>query len=143
MSTSRLHVQQIASLGALALFCILLWGSTDTERGTKEVKAQATEFTLSADQLASAYEANEVAADTKYKGHVVVVTGKVNDIGKDIVDTAYVTIGGSGFLDGVQCMFATGEQSRVAALSKGQFITVKGKVDGKMGNVLMRNCSLR
>ena len=72
---------------------------------------------------------------------MVAVDGIVQDIGKDFMDEAYIVIGGSGFLDGVQCMFTTGEQDKIANLSKGQKVLVKGEVSGKMGNVLVTKCS--
>ena len=58
------------------------------------------------------------------------------------MDTAYLVIGGSGFLDGVQCMLPAGQEGLVARVSKGQYVTLKGKVSGQiMGNVIVNNCS--
>ena len=96
-------------------------------------------YTLTADQLFSEYKANEVAADNKYKGKVVLISGPIRQNGK-FMGTAYILIGGHGFLDGVQCMF--GESAEVGSLSKGSQVTVKGEVAGKKGNVLLRNCTL-
>ena len=96
-------------------------------------------YTLTADQLFSEYKANEVAADNKYKGKVVLISGPIRQNGK-FMGTAYILIGGHGFLDGVQCMF--GESAEVGSLSKGSQVTVKGEVGGKKGNVLLRNCTL-
>lgn len=131
------------SLIALALFVLFAVGSSNTDSGTKEVQSQAPSFTLSTNQLVDEYKANEVAADAKYKGNVVVVSGVIESIGKDILDQAYVVIGGEGFLDGVQCTFSKGEEASVASLSKGQNVNIKGKVNGKMGNVLLENSSLQ
>lgn len=135
--------QNIASSAILAVFLILAIGSTDTDKDTQKVKSQTPSYTLSANELYNEYNNNEVAADSKYEGKVVIVTGTIQDIGKDIMDDAYIVIGGSGFLDGVQCTFTKGEQSSVARLSKGQQVRVKGEVAGKMGNVLINKCSLQ
>jgi len=132
--------RHIASFAALVAFLILALGSTDTDKDTQKAQSQ---YTLSANQLYSEYNNNEVAADSKYKGKVIIVTGTIQDIGKDILDDAYIVIGGGGFLDGVQCTFTKGEQSSVARLSKRQQVRVKGKVAGKMGNVLVNKCSLQ
>ena len=59
---------------------------------------------------------------------IVVVSGTIQSIGKDITDTAYLVIGGTGFLDGVQCMMPGGQESAVANVREGQFVTLKGKV---------------
>ena len=50
--------------------------------------------------------------------------------------------GGEGFLDGVQCMLPSGQESLVGSVRKGQYITLKGKVAGQIvGNVIVRNCT--
>lgn len=135
--------KHIASAFLLLVLGILAAGSTDTDTDTQKVQSQAPSYTLSADQLYREYDSNEVSADAKYKGKVVIVSGTIQDIGKDIMDDAYIIIGGGGFLDGVQCTFTKGQQSSVARLSKGQRVTVKGEVAGKMGNILVNKASLQ
>ena len=138
------NLKHIASLVVFTVFGILAIGSTDTDEDTQEIKSQDASYTLSADQLAREYENNEVAADAKYKGKIVIVSGTIQDIGKDVMDEPYIIIGGSGFLDGVQCFFTESEESSVAHLSKGQRVSVKGEVSGKIiGNVLVKKCSLQ
>jgi hypothetical protein len=127
----------------LAIFIGLAGGSVETDSGAKKVASEAAAFDLSADQLYSEYDANQVAADAKYKGKVVSITGSISDIGKDVTDTAYVIIGGTGILNGAQCMFPKGQESLIGNLSKGQQVTAKGEVSGKIGNVLVRNCTIQ
>jgi tRNA_anti-like len=103
------------------------------------VSSKPPSYTLTADQLLLEYKANEVAADDKYKGKVVLISGPIRQNGK-FMGMPYIVIGGDGFLDGVQCMF--GESAGVASLSKDSQATVKGEVGGKKGNVLLRNCTL-
>ncbi len=110
---------------------------------SKSVKRDSPDYSVSADQLYNEYKSNEVAADSKYKGKIVVVSGVIQDIGKDIIAQPYIVIGGMGFLDGVQCMFTGSENASVARLYKGQSVKVKGEVVGKMGNVLLNRCSLQ
>ena len=135
--------RHILSLITLAVFGLFAAGSLDTETDTKQVQSQSPSYTLSADQLYSEYKANEVAADARYKGKIVLVSGTIQNIGKDVLDSAYIVVGGKGFLDGVQCSFTKGEESSVARLSKGQSVAVKGEVSGKMGNVQLNKCSLQ
>ena len=103
------------------------------------VSSRTPSYTLTADQLFSEYKANEVAADDKYKGKVVLVSGSIRQNGK-FRGTPYIVIGGHGFLDGVQCMF--GASAGVASLSRDSQVTVKGEVSGKKGNVLLHDCTL-
>ncbi len=130
------------SAGALAIFIILGGGSLDTDEGAEKISDTTPDYVLSANTLFREYDKNSVAADAKYEDKIVVVSGTVQDIGKDITDTAYLVIGGSGFLDGVQCTLPRGQEGLVARVTKGQYVTLKGKVSGQiMGNVLVNNCS--
>ncbi|MCP1752043.1 OB-fold putative lipoprotein [Bradyrhizobium elkanii] len=131
------------SFFAFAMFALLAAGSLDTDSDTRQVQSQSPSYTLSADQLYYDYNANEVSADAKYKGKVVVVSGAIQNIGKDILGSAYITVGGKGFLDGAQCTFTKAEESSVARLVKGQRVSVKGEVSGKMGHVQINKCSLQ
>ncbi|HSG30894.1 MAG TPA: hypothetical protein VLB82_05045 [Thermodesulfobacteriota bacterium] len=136
--------KHISSLTVLIIFSILAIGTTDTDVDTKKVQSQSPAYTLTANQLYNEYKNNEVAADSKYKGKIVVVSGTVQDIGKDIMNEAYIVIGGTGLLDGVQCMFTKGQQSSVAKLSKGQQVKVKGEVSSlTLGVVLLFRCSVQ
>ncbi|MDX9925554.1 MAG: hypothetical protein RBS48_12395, partial [Ignavibacteriaceae bacterium] len=49
---------------------------------------------ITASQLVADYKANQVAADSKYKGNIVEVTGTISTIGKDIMDTPYISLNG-------------------------------------------------
>ena len=135
-------LKNILSAGALTIFIILGGGSYDTDGGAEKIAAATPDFVLSANTLYREYERNSVAADAKYEDKIVKVSGIVQSIGKDITDTAYLVIGGTGFLDGVQCMLPGGQESAVANVREGQFVTLKGKVSGEMmGTVIVRNCS--
>lgn len=130
------------SFVVIAVLITLAIGSVDTEESTQNVQSQVPAYTVSANALYNEYEDNEVAASDKYDGKVIIVTGTIQDIGKDIVDQAYVILGGTGALNGVQCMFIESQNTSIANLSKGQHVRVKGEVSGKMGNIIMRNCAI-
>jgi len=104
----------------------------------------ATVIEVTAQELYSAYEANQVAADAKYKDKIVRVTGIVNTIGKDILDTPYVllTSGGQYEMFGVQCMFDKKYELELAQLIKGQTVTVQGKVSSYLANVIVADSVL-
>lgn len=133
--------RHIFSSLALAAFGLLALGSLDTQSVTQQVKSQSPSYTLDADQLRGEYDANVVAADNKYKGKVVAVSGKVQIIGKE-GDSAYIVMGLGGVFNGVKCMFTQSGESAVASLSEGARVTVKGVVKGKHGHVLLRNCTI-
>lgn len=98
------------------------------------------EKTVLAIDLVRAYEENEVASDQDFKGEKFYVEGYIEDIGKDILDNIYVTLKSNELFRSVQCYLDDG--GKVAKLHKGQKITVFGRCDGLMMNVLMNNCEL-
>ena len=99
-------------------------------------------ISVSAEQLISEYKDNEIAADQKYKGKLIQVTGRVDHVGKDIVDSMYVTVKGKGKYEfvTVQCFFDDSWATRLSYLSEDYPITVQGTCDGKFGNVLLKSC---
>jgi hypothetical protein len=140
MGTIRKHILSAGILSALMLLAI---GSVDTDEDTKRIQGQAPDYRTTADALFSEFKENEVAADAKYKGKIVVVSGVIQAIGKDVMDQAYIVLGGGGFLDGVQCTFTESQNASVGSLTKGESVSVKGEISGKMGNVLITKCSLQ
>ena len=126
-------------------FCLAILCCGGSRFADVDKQSNSPSIHVSASVLISEYEANEVAADQTYKGRTLSVTGKVDHIGKDILDTMYVTLeSGQEFgISSVQCMFDDQHEGQLARLSKGQTVTVTGRCDGKLGNVLLRGCSLR
>ncbi len=129
--------------GSLFILFLSDMFSSDTPAPTPTIP----EFveTVSAIRLMNAYKENEVAADSQYKGHLVEVHGTIDTIGKDILDTPYVSLKASYNqydFGTVQCMFDKNSQSQLASLSKGTEITLHGRVSGKLGNVIVRDCSI-
>lgn len=88
------------------------------------------------------YEQNEVAADNKYKGKTIRISGRINDIGKDIMDQIYITfkMPGQWEIRTVQCFFSDAHSQEIGNLRKGQDITIQGTVNGLMMNVLLKDC---
>lgn len=136
--------RHIASFIVFAAFLFFALGSMDTDADTEKVQSRVTDHYVSVNKLCHAYNENEVAADFKYKGKIVIVFGTIHHIGKGLMDNAYIVIRGDGWQDSVQCFFTKGEEYSLARLSKGQKVRVKGEVTGKeMGYVLVKNCRLQ
>jgi len=101
------------------------------------------DISVEAEELVQAYTANEVAADQRYKGKLLEVSGTVDIIGKDILNTPYITFRpDKTSFTGVQAMFSKGDEDQLAALKKGDQVRVKCRGRGKMMNVLMDSCAL-
>jgi len=123
-------------------------GSKNNTNNTGATQSQnnvpsAPAIKVGASELYADYKANQVSADTKYKGKTIEVSGTINSIGKDILDTPYVSLNAGDILSTVQCMFDKSDSAQLASLAKDTRITLSGKVRGEViMNVLLDNCSI-
>ena len=93
--------------------------------------------------LVEEYKENEVSADSKYKGKTVKVTGIVKDIGKDILDSAYITINDGKDItwDYAQCYFKNKDEvAKIENLSKGDMVTLIGMVCNYSLTITINKC---
>jgi putative nucleic acid binding protein len=132
--------KHLASIGVLAIFVIFALGSLGEKSDENHVMKTTPELTVSAKKIYEDYESNEVAADQIYGDKVIIVSGIIDGIGKDITDTAYISLDAEASISGVKCMFSRDQEEKVAIYSKGDFVSLKGKVSGKMINILLRGC---
>ena len=138
-------MKNIKSLLSIFLFIIIGFGSLDEfenlDQSPKVTSDSNPSVRISASKLYKEYNENEIAADEKYKGKIIEVTGVIRDIGNDIMDNAYITLVGNEYFGDIQCYF--NEKSVVAKLSKGKRVTVIGSCFGLMINVQINNCIVR
>lgn len=108
----------------------------------KAKDAPASEVQI--DTLLSEYKGNEVKADGLYKDKSIRVAGTVDDVKKGLAGGMYITLGsGKKFeIPQVQCHLEESETAKASALTKGQKVTVAGRVTGLMGHVQLRPCSI-
>lgn len=98
---------------------------------------------ISARELASVYDENEIKADKLYKGKTLEVNGSVNDFG-EIFSKPYIAINTNLFLYFIRCNLAPSEMSKAATLSKNDQITVVGVNEGQTGvNIDLSNCAIK
>jgi hypothetical protein len=126
--------------------------STTTATATEKPAAKATadpEDDGIADDvdikdILAEYKDNEVRADGTYKGKRIRVTGKVGDVKKDVLGGMYVTVGtGKAFeIPKLQCTLKKDNLAKAAQLSKGDTVTVKGKVSRLLFNVQVSDCDI-
>ncbi len=93
-------------------------------------------------KLLAEYGDNEVRADSTFKGRYVLIDGIVSDVKRDLLNSIYITIGTGQLIEvpQVQCFFSEAHAAQAAKFSKGSKITVRGRVNGLMGNVIIRDC---
>ncbi|HRH65097.1 MAG TPA: hypothetical protein PLU53_02250 [Bacteroidia bacterium] len=91
--------------------------------------------------LVSEYEADENAANSKYLGKVIEVSGTVSDKNLDEKGILNLVIQG-GDLAGIGCQFDKNFQSDALSLKTGDQVKVKGICTGILMDVVMVDCVL-
>ena len=109
-----------------------------TETGVaKEIADKDPTFEISAVQIVAEYASSESAADDKYKGEVILVTGVISEVYRGFLYTPYVELKA-----GVRCNFSDNEDPVMAALSVGQTVSMKGQGDRLLFGVELRGCTV-
>lgn len=95
---------------------------------------------ISAAKLYKAYDRDSAAADKKYKGKEVIVSGTVDKIDKDVLGNSYVRLRAKDSF-GVQCNFAPADVEQIAHTRLKKHAVITGKVQGWLGNVVLTDCA--
>lgn len=100
-------------------------------------------ITVDYKELHKEYMDNPISADAKYKGKTLKLTGKVDDIDREIAGNTYITFE-IDFLEDIRITFKKSEESKVAQLKKGQQVTIKGKCTGTLlsTTVALADCEI-
>lgn len=89
---------------------------------------------LDAKTLTKEYDVNELAADGKYKGKTLAVTGKISSVAETLGNIT-VSLEGHDLTKTVMCSFEESEKASVTALKKGERTTLVGTGDGSTGGL--------
>jgi predicted nucleic acid-binding Zn ribbon protein len=130
---------------AIAVFVILMIIAVNTKtdtaivaqtEGQTIVQTTITEreevaIPITASKLAEEYESNSIAADGKYNGKLLEISGVIDSIGNDITGTAYFTLETkNGYI--VQCMVSKDTEDDLIKFKKGDSIKAKKYCSGKL-----------
>ncbi len=95
-------------------------------------------YTLDADTLFAAYEADEAAADARYLGKVVAVSGTVTQVLPG--DKATVVLETANGIFGVRCESDPFSKVPFPEYKAGDKVTLKGECSGFLGDVVLVRC---
>jgi hypothetical protein len=133
-----------AAVPVFLLSCSTDDRSREYERIYNEARRRLVEAAepVSARELYAAYDANELAADARFKGRWLRVSGTVENIGKDILGDPYVTLDAGQVFARVQCQFPKEREVLLTVLRKGMKVSITCEGAGKLMNVLLKDCIL-
>lgn len=96
---------------------------------------------VTAGELSAAYERNEAAADQKYRGRLLSVTGTVQRVSKTFDDHPVVELWTDNEFMPVRCSFSR-DASDPAGLAPGQRVILRGRGDRYVIGANLRACEL-
>jgi hypothetical protein len=121
------------------LSAVMVWKYTFRKSETS-VSEQKAEIEMKASELVKDYEMNENAANQKYIGKIILVSGIVNSIDTDSLNIT-VVLKESSATAGVMCSFDKNKVD-VTQITPGTSVNIKGVCTGYLMDVVMNKCSL-
>jgi hypothetical protein len=100
---------------------------------------------IKATDLVADFEEDETKALSTYKGKIYDITGVIEEIGSDLLDRPFVTLGkegGVGLEGGALCKFDITKSDEISKLNVGDTITIRGKIDSFLLKVTVTDCEL-
>ena len=96
------------------------------------------DYRLTANELFDSFEQNEKESLTKFEGKVIEVSGEVSQVNESDTTLTVVLTVENAMIGGVNCSF----QNVATKLTKGELVTIKGRCQGYLMNVILTNCTL-
>jgi hypothetical protein len=95
---------------------------------------------ITAEQLFADYAAGEDAANQKYLGKIIKVTGHVLDINNNDSGYSTVYLDTGDMMGSISCQLEKGEEKKAETLITGQELSLKGKCTGFAMDVVLTQC---
>jgi hypothetical protein len=145
-----INIGRLFGIAAFLFFapCFLAWVMAQVRGGDDAAPAAAKRMSdakqVELRTLLSEYRDNEVRADNAFKGKLIQTTGVVVDVKRDVLNQVFVVVGTSRQFDVrlLQCFFDEDHAKKTASLTQGARVTVRGRVDGLVMNVLVKDCEI-
>lgn len=118
--------------------------SATTAYTTTATTERSIDMRVSAAEIISAYDSNEVQANLLYRGKYVELSGIVDRIDESLNQAiVHVNEGDKYTLKSVRCVIQAKQKTDAANLVKGQTVKIKGYVEGYLLlSVDLRDCSI-
>lgn len=135
--------------GFIALIVVIGVTASPTDNATKSEPATvsaAPPMPATAQEILTRYKDNEVAADQKFKGKKLAVSGKVDAIQSGMGDAPFLVLvaGGEYEFNKPQAHMENSEKDKVVALKKGQMVKLVCTGNGEIaGTPMLSDCVLQ
>lgn len=119
--------------------------NTQTTQPTEPEKV-VPQISVTSASISKEYSENEVAADAKYKGKLIEISGKIAGVNNGITDNEMIVRLSDGQYDvnDPYCYMKASEHDKVLTFKKGQQITLVGTGDSAtIGSPVLKDCTVK
>ncbi len=125
-----------SALLLLVLAGVMLYMNYDFRAG---IAKEEPDYVIDARTLFAEYDADEDAANQKYLGKTIEVSGDINHIDKTN-DPVTISLEAGGVMGNLVCELSKTVEVDVTGIEEGEKITIKGSCSGKLLDVILVNC---
>ena len=132
-------MKKLLIIGAILAVAGLAAGYYMYNKPHEDIRSAKADYTMTAQELFAAYEANETEANQKYLGKMIQVTGTVQAAKKDEEGKTGIALTG-GDMFGVICKLDDFSEPKRTAFQPGEQVTFKGECTGMLMDVVLVRC---
>lgn len=104
----------------------------------ESISNKKADFTISANELFDAFDGDEEAANAKYIGKIIEITGAVESVESNDTSANVVLIADNALIGGINCQMEKGVS--LEGISEGSQTKLKCECQGFLMNVVLNNC---
>ena len=113
------------------------YGYSEYNRKVKDLSKVKAQLTMQTQELITAFEQNETAANSKYLDKIIAVKGKVKALEKDDSGLYSIVLGDEGSMSSVRCSMDSVHVKQVTKVKEGSEVIVKGACTGFSSDELL------
>ena len=121
----------------LVVIAAAIYLYNEYHRTNVNIASEAAAFGLQAEQLLSEFASDDSAANRKYVGKIISITGVVKSISRDERGFYTLNLGDTSSLSSIRCSIDTIHSGNVAAVQRGTTIKIKGNCTGYIEDELL------
>lgn len=123
----------------LCLLVAAAWGFYLYNKPHRSAGEETAQVSIGADSLSGQYQRDEPAANRKYLGKIIEVSGKLSEIQRNGQSEIWILTGQPGGA-GINCELFSPEKDSSADPRPGTMVTIKGKCTGFLMDVNLADC---
>jgi hypothetical protein len=114
----------------IAIIAGAWFGYGEYNRKVKDLARVQAQITMQANELISAFEKNENAANAQYLDKIIAVKGKVKTVEKNDRGQYSIILGNAGAMSSVRCSMDSVHVKEIVNVKEGEEVIVKGACTG-------------